>query len=1333
MKKGKIQKFISRLGKIGISFLMILTTLNLGRISNAFAANAENANNFPKKDVVTYNGKITWSGNIVGDFTINGRQAFCMAHPKPTPGSGTSLTTNIYNNDNVRKVLYYGWEGPGQWNGFTSKEKGVVITSLALSYYYYGDKSTKDIDEFLDYVKNKTVPNFDVKFNKSKIQAYKDDSKQKTETITLTSDSNLFGVTITLHDKMTYVDETHGTSQTGGSVTIKGQTKFHFEAPLNVNLGVWKSGDKTKHFAYQPLVGQPSNSSYQPVGRGNYVTDPDDTTSLEVDWLSLGNLKIAKQDNKGNVVPNTQFKISYNSDMTSPIGTYTTTSDGSVTINDLTPQNVYIQETSVPNHLVLDNTVHSIEIKTGETVTFTQTNNWKQGYIEVTKYDKKTNQIVKKSGTQFEILKGSTVVSTITTNANGVAKSGLLDYDTYTVREKSAPQNYVIATLTQNQDVVENNKTYSIKVYNEPVLGSVNLTKVDADTNTSVPQGDATLVDAEYVLKANENILNPSDGSVLYAKDEAISVKNIGSGSWGDTGTKKTDSNAKIKWSNLPMGSYYIQEVNPSNGYLLDTDKHVFSITSSNQTTTVVTSNQTLKEQVIKGQLSIVKVGTTGENSGVIKPLKDVEFTMKLQSEVAKVGWDAAKTYDILVTDTNGMAISKALPYGLYIVRETKGVLDHGIGGDFLVEINEDKEIEYRVVNNVPFQSWLKIVKQDQDGNDVILSSATFKLKDKDGNFVKQKVSGSYVDEWSTDDRGYVFLNNRLEQGEYTIVELKNPEGFLIASDINVHITSSSPYISLDDDNQAVITVYIKDEKPTGKIILNKFFERSEDSALGGAIFKLTAYSDVIDPATGEVIYHKGDAVNIDIAEDGLYVINESGQLIIDGLPLGVDGASYKLEEVKTLDGYDLLEEPVIFNFSIKDSLTKEYTIEKSVENNLTQTSFIKKDADGHVRSGAIYQIKDDKNNIIDEWETTEDPHLIKGLVYGNEYTLVELVAPEGLTIAKDIKFTYTMDTKEIEMIDKKVEASKLDTQFNDIKGAKLQVISTKTKQIVDEWVTDGTVHSIENLIVGNEYILKEIDIPQGYVKAEDIVFTVNDDQQNQSIKMIDKQVIISKIDAHDNRLKGAELSVLDADDNVIDHWISDGNDHYVSGLIEGNEYTLHENQPPQGYLLAQDIQFVVTKEKENQFIKMKDEQVLTDIQVNKVDSLTKLPIKSQDFEFTMYADQECTVVLDIVHANIEDGTATFKNVPYGVVYIKETKAPLGYRLSTEVKKVIINDDLEGVGNIHSFVYENTLLPVVVTSVPTGDQMDIGFIVCLVMGSALASCFLFYRRKKEEE
>ena len=106
---------------------------------------------------------------------------------------------------------------------------------------------------------------------------------------------------------MTYVDETHNTRQTGGSVTIKGQTRFHFEAPLNVNLDTWKSGNKTSRFAYQPIVGQAVNSSYQPVGQAKYVFDPDDTTSLQVDWLTMGNLKILKEDNKGNKVPNVQF------------------------------------------------------------------------------------------------------------------------------------------------------------------------------------------------------------------------------------------------------------------------------------------------------------------------------------------------------------------------------------------------------------------------------------------------------------------------------------------------------------------------------------------------------------------------------------------------------------------------------------------------------------------------------------------------------------------------------------------------------------------------------------------------------------------------------------------------------------------------------------------------------------------------------------------------------------------------------------------------------------------------------------------------------------------
>ena len=330
---------------------------------NVFAADPStvDSSDFPKTETLKYHGKITYDGSTVGDFTIGGKQAFCLEHPKTTPGNNTKLTSDIYENTNIRKVLYYGWEGPAQWSGFkNNKNYGVVATSLLLSHYYYGDEIGSTTEDFYNYVKNKTVPNFSVKFSKSSVNAYKDGDIQRTETLTLTSESNLFGVTVKLDDNMTYVDETHNKKQTGGSVEIKGKTKFHFEAPLNVKMETWKSGSKVSRFSYQPIVSKTSSSSLQDIGRGSMVTDPAEKTSLTVNWLQQGSVKLAKQDNKGQMVPNTTFKLSYNADMSDAIGTYTTGSDGTVTANNLMPQTVYIQETRVPDHLVLDNTVKNI-------------------------------------------------------------------------------------------------------------------------------------------------------------------------------------------------------------------------------------------------------------------------------------------------------------------------------------------------------------------------------------------------------------------------------------------------------------------------------------------------------------------------------------------------------------------------------------------------------------------------------------------------------------------------------------------------------------------------------------------------------------------------------------------------------------------------------------------------------------------------------------------------------------------------------------------------------------------------------------------------------------
>ena len=262
-------------------------------------------------------------------------------------------------------------------------------------------------------------------------------------------------------------------------------------------------------------------------------------------------------------------------------------------------------------------------------------------------------------------------------------------------------------------------------------------------------------------------------------------------------------------------------------------------------------------------------------------------------------------------------------------------------------------------------------------GKKVSLSHATFMLKDSQGNYVKQKVGMVYKDEWTTDEKGYVVLDNMIESGTYTIEELKTPEGFLVGNDIKVNISSDNDEIYFDQDNQPVIEVSFVDEKPTGHLILYKTFELDKDTAVGGAEFKVTADSDIVDPATGKVIYKKGDPVSVGHSTDGIYMIDESGKLELKVLPLGTTGARYKVEEISTVDGYVLLEEPVIFEFDIKDNTTKEYTVEKIIENKLTETYFSKQDLNGKELKGGEYSVIDaETEEVIDQWTSDGRTHL---------------------------------------------------------------------------------------------------------------------------------------------------------------------------------------------------------------------------------------------------------------------------------------------------------------------------------------------------------------------
>lgn len=209
----------------------------------------------------------------------------------------------------------------------------------------------------------------------------------------------------------------------------------------------------------------------------------------------------------------------------------------------------------------------------------------------------------------------------------------------------------------------------------------------------------------------------------------------------------------------------------------------------------------------------------------------------------------------------------------------------------------------------------------------------------------------------------------------------------------------------------------------------------------------------------------------------------------------------------------------------------------------------------------------------------------------------------------------------------------------------------------------------------------------------------------------------------------GAKLKVTDKAGKTVDEWTSDSKAHIIKGLLSGEKYTLTEVAAPKGYKVAAPITFTMNADGSVTKVVMKDESILTDIQVNKIDSMTKKIIKSKDFKFGIYSDEACTKLIKEVSADTSTGTATFKNVEYGTYYIKEIAAPKGYLLSKEVVKVVVDEKLETVGKTYSISYQNTPLPATAEKVQTGDGTSIFLLTAMIIVSMSAIFFLIRRKK----
>ena len=916
-----------------------------------------------------------------------------------------------------------------------------------------------------------------------------------------------------------------------------------------------------------------------------FVKDPL-STFIDVKVNKYGSLKITKQDEDGAVVPNTSFKVSKNADMSSPIGTYKTGGDGTVTVNNLLPQKYYVQETAVPSHLVLDTTIREVTVEANQTTTYTARNNWVKGKVQLRKIDPKSGKQV--AGATYAIYndKGQELERLVTT-ATGYVESGYLRFGQYTVREVIAPSGYILNKTSYPVTIETNEQKITVTGEDERQTGRLELTKEDSVTGSSA-QGEATLKGAVYELKAIENILDPTDQSVKYARGALVA-------------TLTTDANAKASVSDLYLGKYILQEKTASTGYTLDTTKYDISLDYAGQSVEIVTKKQMVKERVKAQAFSIVKISDNG--SGEADKLAGVEFTVKAQKDIDKYGsWEKApvaknakgQTAAVLVTDKNGYAVSDELPYGVYVVRETKVPDDHYAVADFKVTITEDSRDPqpWRIFNDEKFRAVVKAVKVDQEtGKTVALAGTTFKIKNLKTNeyvgYWEWNPTPEYITEWMTDESGTVMTGKELDPGRYALEEITAPNGYVLnVSPVEFTVSMNTAYETLPDGKTPVITVAKEDTSVKGRITVAKQGEvltsaetdehgntkfKYEMRKLKGAVFEVKAAEDISSPDNqGDILYHKGDPVDT-ITTDA------AGEAQTKLLPLG----KYQVSEKTAPNGFthsdDIREVELVYeeqNTAIVFGDAGTYENERQK----VEVQAVKKDADDQqLLVGAeitLYANRDVYN-------------------YDGDVIVKAGEKIETVVTGEDGRATFTADlpndlTPEYGVMPiEKIEDEDIDPGFS--------------QTVIEDVRLIGDTNSL--------FYATETKAPAGYASGQEVRYyfdTKYTNQNNAVLKFTAEyqnettKVEISKVDiTNEEELPGATLQIKSEAGKIIEEWISTDKPQLIEMLPVG-DYVLSEKIPASGYTTATDVPFTIKDTGEIQKVVMKDD--ITKLQIIKTD-----------------------------------------------------------------------------------------------------------------------------------
>ena len=563
------------------------------------------------------------------------------------------------------------------------------------------------------------------------------------------------------------------------------------------------------------------------------------------------------------------------------------------------------------------------------------------------------------------------------------------------------------------------------------------------------------------------------------------------------------------------------------------------------------------------GELELVKTNDVGDL------IDGAVFNLKSSS------YDG---YEENITVTNGKIKVEDLPVGEYILTETKVPGGHAITQKiFKVTINKDEVTQRVVVNKIRPTGNLKINKALENSenentvnkadydfskvqfkitadHDIYDSVSLEKLYSKGDAVTTGSGKGSNDDTvklltgtelgngiYTPDKDGKLELSG-LPMGTYAVEEVNSPEGFVLDGGAKKVQFQQTDFVTLTYFNELNINNELT------KTVFSKV------TADGDNLYGVPM--EIVDAKTGEQVYNW---------------ITDDNDLEIDGLTTG----DYIWREVNAPEGY-VLAKPIEFtvkDVDIQDIEMKNFSVE-----------FAKNGNDGNkLLKGGEFQVTSTKTKqVLDKWTSGEHIFDITKLTSG------EVVSNMYVDIEDDSSTYYRISKNE----------GRDDYRL-------LMQANGETKYYNIDINGDETTHMIRGTAEDQEYVITELKSPDGYATAEPVTFKTDEDK-NLTVEMIDEitRVEVSKQDITTNKeLPGATLVVKDKDGNVIDEWVSTSEPHIIRSLTVGKTYTLSETIAPDGYKIAQSIDFKIKDTGEVQNVVMYDELLPSSGGVNTSDN----------------------------------------------------------------------------------------------------------------------------------